>query len=324
MRKWFIGIDLGGTFIKFAAIDDQRNVTSTLELPTPQAGNPDAVIGQMLAGARQLIDTESIDFDQVEAVGIGAPGPLEISAGITHAMPNIPGMERVPLGDLISSQLKKKVFLENDANAAAFGEYLLGAGRGTDSMVLLTLGTGIGGGIILDGKVFHGSHEMGAELGHMIVDPQGRRCPCGQRGCLEQYCSASNLSAAAQKIISSGDVESSLKQILASKGSLDARDVNAAAKAGDAVAAEIWDQAAMYLAIGCVNICRIIDPDRIVLAGGMASAGEDILGPVNAHFTSLRWRLTDQKTPIMLAALGSNAGVIGAAGVAWAAVGGGR
>lgn len=318
MGKWFIGIDLGGTFIKFAAIDDERNVTSTFQLPTPQDGSSDTVIGQMLTGTRQLIDEKSISYDQIEAVGIGVPGPLEISAGITHAMPNIPGMERVPLRDLISSQLKKPVFLENDANAAAFGEYLLGAGRDTSSMVLLTLGTGIGGGIVLDDKVFHGSHEMGAELGHMIVDSGGRQCPCGQRGCLEQYCSATNLSKAAQQIISSSDVESSLKRVLAVKGSIDARDVNAAAKAGDAVAAEIWDQAARYLAIGCVNICRIIDPDRIILAGGMARAGEDLLGPVCSHFTSLRWHLTDQKTRIMLAELGSDAGVIGAAGVAWA------
>ncbi len=318
MGKWFIGIDLGGTFIKFAAIDDERNVTSTFQLPTPQDGSSDAVIGQMLTGVRQLIDEESFSYDQIEAVGIGVPGPLDISAGITHAMPNIPGMERVPLREKISSQLKKPVFLENDANAAAFGEYMLGAGRGTSSMVLLTLGTGIGGGIVLDGKVLHGSHEMGAELGHMIVDSQGRQCPCGQRGCLEQYCSATNLSKAAQQTISSSDVESSLKQVLAEKGSIDARDVNAAAKAGDAVAAEIWDQAARFLAIGCVNICRIIDPDRIILAGGMARAGEDLLGPVCSHFTSLHWHLTDQKTRIMLAELGSDAGVIGAAGVAWA------
>ncbi len=318
MGKWFIGIDLGGSFIKFAAIDDQRNVTPTLELPTPQDGFSDSVIAQMLTGARQLIDEESISYDLIEAVGIGAPGPLDISAGITHAMPNIPGMERVPLSQKISSQLKKPVFLENDANAAAFGEYMLGAGRGTDSMVLLTLGTGIGGGIVLGGKVFHGSHEMAGELGHMIVAPQGRQCPCGQRGCLEQYCSATNLAKTAQEAISSSDVQSSLEQVLAANGSIDAKDVNAAAKAGDAVAAEIWDQAARFLAIGCVNICRIIDPDRIILAGGMARAGQDILGPVNAHFASLHWRLTEQKTTVMLAELGSDAGVIGAAGVAWA------
>ena len=255
----------------------------------------------------------------VLGVGIGAPGPLGISAGVVRDMPNLPGFRNVPLRDRVAAGLGLRAVLENDANAAALGEYLCGVGRSGGDMVLLTLGTGVGSGIIINGKILHGVHEMGAELGHVIVEPGGESCGCGQRGCLERYASATYLAQYAARQVRQGR-KSSLEGILKAKDALNARDVNEARKAGDALAAEVWDRAAYYLAIACVDICRAFDPERIVLAGGMTQAGEDLLRPVQEHFRRLHWSITEPMTRIVISELGNDAGVIGAAGVAWQAL----
>lgn len=320
MGKWCIGIDLGGTFIKFVLVDREGSSDDVFELPTPDSG-ADAVALQMAAGARQAMESRGLSLKDVTGVGIGSPGPLNISEGIVRAMPNIPGMNNVPLRDMVGDRLRLPVVLENDANAAAYGEYLCGAGRGTHDMVLLTLGTGVGSGIILGGKILHGSHEMGAELGHLILVPGGEECGCGQRGCLERYCSARYMAERATRRIERDAPDTSLREILDKKGEIDARDINEARRAGDAFAAEVWDEMARYLAQGCVDICRIFDPDKIILAGGMTRAGDDLLDPVREHFAELHWSMTETMTELVIASLGADAGAIGAAGVAWQALG---
>jgi glucokinase len=208
--------------------------------------------------------------------------------------------------------------LENDANAAAYGEFLCGAGKGSKDMVLLTLGTGVGSGIIVGGRLLYGSHEIGGELGHIILVPGGELCGCGQRGCLERYCSATFMALLATRMIRDGR-DSSLKSLLESKGMIDTRDIKAAGKAGDPLAEEVWDRGTYYLALGCVNICRIFDPERIVFSGGLTKAGEDLMVPLTKHFAQLHWTLTPIRTELRIAELGNDAGVIGAAGVAWRA-----
>ena len=317
MAAFCIGIDLGGTFIKFVAMDADNKAGELLQLPTPPEGGGEAVASQMAAGAEQLMASEGISRGDCTGVGIGAPGPLSIARGIVIAMPNIPGMTNIPLRDMIADGLSLPTTLENDANAAAYGEFLCGAGRGAAHMVLLTLGTGVGGGIIIDGKILHGSHEIGAELGHMIVQPGGRQCGCGQRGCLERYCSATYLAAYAMRLIRDEGRQSSLKAKIDQTGSIDSKDIEEAAVAGDPLAREVWDSGAYYLAVGLVNICRVFDPDRIILTGGLTKAGENLMRPVREHFSRLHWSLTEPKTEVRLAALGNDAGAIGAAGVAW-------
>ena len=317
MAKWCIGIDLGGTFIKFGLLDDRMRPVGVFQLPTPIDRSSDGVVDQMVAGAKRLISEQNIDSDDIVGVGIGSPGPLDLANGVVLAMPNIPGMDNAPLRDRVSEGLALPAVLENDANAAAYGEYLCGAGKGACDIVMLTLGTGVGGGIVIDGKVLHGSHGIGAELGHMIVQPGGERCGCGQEGCLERYCSATYLAEYAVRLVRDHGRDSALAGILNEKGSIDARDINEAHKAGDVLATELWDREAHYLALGCVSLCRIFDPDRIVLAGGLAKAGDDLLEPVREHFSRLDWKLTEPQTEIVIASLGNDAGVIGAAGVAW-------
>ena len=320
-KKYCIGIDLGGTFIKVGLLDANRRLVGTLQLPTPSAGGGRAVVDQIVTGARQIMDSENISPDSVSGVGIGAPGPLDHTGGIVIAMPNVPGMDGLRLRDLVSQGLSLPAVLENDANAAAFGEYICGAGSGAGDMVLLTLGTGVGSGIILDGKVLHGSHGIGGEIGHMIIEPGGEQCGCGQHGCLERYCSATYIARLARRLIEQEGRESSLRPLLERKGVIDAKDIQEACKSGDELAEYVWDNCAYYLSLGCVNICRVLDPDEIVLGGGMAKAGEDLMKPLMKHFRRLHWSLTEPKTKIVFATLGNDAGVIGAAGVAWQAFG---
>jgi len=321
MSEFCIGIDLGGTYIKFALMDADHRVTETVQSPTPAEG-ADAVVEQMVAGAKQLMAENDLAREEVRGVGIGSPGPLDLDNGIVIGMPNIRGMSNLPLRDRVSAGLGGvPAILENDANAAAYGEHLCGAGAGRGDMVMLTLGTGVGSGIILDGKVLHGTHGIGAEFGHMIVEPAGEKCGCGQRGCLERYCSATYIAELARRLIEQEGRDSSLKELLAANGGINAKDINEARAAGDELAAYVWDNGAYYIALACVNICRIFDPDEIVLAGGMVNAGDDLMKPLTEHFRRLHWTLHPPRTKIAIATLGSDAGVIGAAGVAWQAFG---
>jgi glucokinase len=321
MSKWCVGIDLGGTYIKFVLVDEGQNPSESIQLPTPLDRGHVGVVEQMVAGARQLMEAHGLSDEDVAGVGIGSPGPINITEGLVMATPNLPGLNNCPLRDLVSEALGFPAVLENDANAAAYGEYIAGAGKGTGDMVMLTLGTGVGGGVVIDGKILHGSHDAGAELGHIILVPGGELCGCGQRGCLEQYASATFLAKRTTRRIEEEGVGSSLKTVLDEKSEIDARDINEARKAGDKLAAEMWDEAIRYLAQGCVDLCRIFDPDRIVLSGGMTKAGDDLMEPLQKHFRELDWKLMPTPTEIAIASLGNDAGSIGAAGVAWQAFG---
>ncbi len=317
MAKVCIGIDLGGTFIKFALLDEEMSMRGSAQVPTPADAGPDSVIETMVSGAAELLDREGISAGNVVGVGIGSPGPLDLDAGVVIGMPNISGFVNIPLRDRIGDGLGIPAVLENDASVAALGEYLCGSGKGMDVMVMLTLGTGIGGGMVIAGRLARGAHGIGAEAGHMIVEPDGEPCPCGQRGCLERYASASALARYARRLIEQDRRKSSLADLLGRKGDLDAVDVNEARRAGDALAAEVWDRSIRYLAVGCVSIARLLDPDLIVLGGGLAKAGDDLLGPLRRHFSRLNWTIDEQKTALALASLGNDAGVVGAAGAAW-------
>ena len=317
MSEVCIGIDLGGTFIKFALLDEALALKGAHQSPTPVSAGADGVIEAMVAGARELLQRENVAAGSAVGVGIGSPGPLDAEAGVVIGMPNIPGFENVPLRDRLAEGLSLPAVLENDANAAALGEFLLGSGRGTSVMAMLTLGTGLGSGIVIDGKLLHGAHGIGAELGHIIVEPGGEQCGCGQRGCLERYASATYLARYARRLIEQNRRESSLAEVLRQTSRLDARDVEHACRDGDPLAREVWDRAVKYLAVGCVNLCRILDPDVIVLGGGLAKAGDRLLEPLSDHFRRLHWEISPPKTRLTLAELGNDAGVIGAAGAAW-------
>lgn len=318
MAKTCIGIDLGGTYVKFGLVDETRHaVGEVFSLPTPPNPKPDDIVAVTARGVEKIIADHSLVRDDVLGVGIGAPGPLSVKRGILLQLPNMQTMRNFPLPGRVSQAVGLPATLENDANAAAFAEYLCGAGKGTEDMVMFTLGTGVGGGIIIGGKVLHGANEMGGELGHVIVQPGGRQCPCGQKGCLEQYGSAMNLAKYAAQRLENEKPVSRLTDVLEQTGEIDAKDIHAASRNGDAFAAEVWDEMTYYLAVGCVNICRLFDPNRIVFAGGMTQAGDDLLEPLRRHFREQNWTMLETQTTLAIATLGADAGAIGAANVAW-------
>lgn len=317
MSEYCVGIDLGGTYIKFGTMDRDQRVGPISQHATPRQGGAEAVFDVMADGVEAMLADAGVPKDAVVGVGIGSPGPLSISEGRIVSLPNLPGLDNAPIRDAVGQRVGKPAVLENDANAAAYGEYICGAGQGSRDMILLTLGTGLGGGIIQDGKILHGAHEIGAEIGHMIVEPGGELCGCGQKGCLERYCSATFIGQYADRLVREMGRPSSLKTALDERGKITAKDVVEARRQGDELAEEVWQRGMYFLALGCVNICRIFDPDEIVIAGGLTKAGRDLLEPLSKHFRQLHWSLTEPKTRIVVAKLGPDAGAIGAAGVAW-------
>ena len=317
MAGLYLGIDLGGTLIKFALLDDALIPKGHLELPTPVQKGPDEVIDMMIYGARKLLHQQGVSSSDLSGIGVASPGPIDFETGTVIAMPNIPGFNDIPLRARLADALGVETILENDANAAAMGEAFCGAGKNADILIMLTLGTGVGSGIIIDGKVLRGCHSAGAEIGHMIVEPNGEPCPCGQRGCLERYSSAAAVAQYARRLIENDGRQSTLSKILKKHGDIDASQVNDAQIAGDELAKEVWDRAMYFLAIGCINLARLFDPEVIILGGGMAKSGESLINPLRRYFNELHWTLTEPKTSLELSTLGSKAGVIGAAVIAW-------
>ncbi len=303
-----IGIDLGGTNIKGGICDVHGRVHGRLSIETQAAGGVEHVLARMAKLVRDLVHESGVRPADVTGVGVGAPGPMSHARGVIYGAPNLPGWVNIPLRDRFAKLVNFPVVLENDANAAAFGEFVVGAGRGFKSLVMLTLGTGIGGGVVLNGQLWRGDFDNAGELGHMVVVPGGRACPCGQRGCFERYGSANAVAERLAEATAAGE-----SSTLAGRAPIDARDVLAAADAGDALAARIWDETCYYLAVGIVNIQHVLNPALVVLAGGLINAGPRLLDPVQTHFRKLSWTIAPDEPKISLAKLGDDAGLIGAA-----------
>lgn len=307
-----IAIDLGGTRIKAGIVDRDARVVARHTIPTEAERGPDHVMQRIIAEARDLADEARRRSLNPMGVAVGAPGALSQSRGVILAPPNLPGWNNVPVAALVRERCGLPTILENDANAAALGEFWTGAGRGVDNLVLLTLGTGIGGGVVLGGRILRGFFETAGEVGHTIVIPDGRPCGCGQKGCLEAYASANSIVRIVSEQISAGTATVCAETLTAENG-LTAEHVAEAAQAGDSVAMQAWDQACRLLAVSCVNVQHVLNPQVIVLGGGMSAAGAQLLEPVRRHFSELTWPKINDRPDIRLAALADDAGVIGAA-----------
>jgi len=316
MDKYYLGIDLGGTNLKVGCFDSELNQIAKTLNPTHADMGPEAVIDTIEETTKKLLSENNLTLDDIISVGIGSPGPADISEGIVISAPNLPEFQNVPLRRLVSERLGKDVVFENDANAACWGEYVVGAGRGVKDMIFFTLGTGIGGGIISNGELVHGFGDNAAELGHMIIYPHGGRfCGCGQRGCVEAYASASSTARRATEAIQAG-TPSSLKKVYKEKGHISCKNVFDHAAQGDKFANEIIKGTAEALGILCVNIIHITGPQRVVFAGGMIAAGEPLLKSIKKYFNYHIWPLKQEKLEICFATLGEDAGIIGTAALA--------
>lgn len=311
--EWAIGVDLGGTNLRAALVNRQGNVLSRKRGSTEAQTGPEAVIQKIGALAKGLLREQNLAIPNLRGVGVGAPGPLDPKKGEIYYAPNLSGWSHVPLKKLLETELGGYVQVENDANAAALAEYRFGAGRGTRSMVCLTLGTGVGGGIILRGKVWRGATYAAGEIGHMTIERDGPLCGCGNRGCLEALASASGLISRVKSLIGKGEASPRLYGLAEQGADITPRLLYEEALQGDAFCKEMLAETGTYLGIGLTNIIHILNPEAIVLAGGLIGAGPFLLEAALAEVQRRAFPWAAQATRILVGELGDDAGVLGAA-----------
>jgi glucokinase len=324
MPHHYIGIDLGGTNVKAGVTDDIGRVRGHVSISTGSGGqdlSADRVIGRMVDAARQAVGKAGLKMSDIAAAGVLSPGQGSLSKGIVFRAANLPLWKNVHIRAKVSKGLGVPAILENDGNAAAYGEWWAGVGKGRhfSNLFMMTLGTGVGGGLVYEGKVVRGAFEFATEVGHTVMIPGGEPCGCGQRGCLEVYCSASRTGRrATEQLAASPKIrrQSSLGKIFKEAGKITAADVAAHAEQGDAFAGAVWDETCYLLAIACINISRMVDPEIIVLGGGMAGSGKFLVDSIEKHRKANWWKMTPITAKIVVARLLNDAGVIGAAGVA--------
>ncbi len=316
MAEYLIGVDLGGTNLRCALVSDEPRLIKRYEEATNCQEGPQAVIARMAKGIRHVCAEAKVPLAKVKAVGVGAPGPLDGREGIIILAPNMPGWENIPISKWLSEQLDgTPVFLENDANAAGWGEYWAGAGRGCSSMVLMTLGTGVGGAIILDGKMLHGPDWTAAEIGHVVIQDGGRPAATGNCGALEAYASATATVARFKEALACGWPSS-----LSSKGEITCQDIFAEALAGDVLSKQIVCETGRYLGVMAANMANLLNPERCIFSGGMIKAGAILFDAIKQECLKRAFPVPARRMQILPAELGGDAGLIGAAGCALVAL----
>lgn len=318
MGEWIAGVDIGGTTLSVGMVPAAGGRPRALQVAaTPCGGGGEEVVDTVCAMVRAAADELALGEGAgtaVAGVGVGAPGSLDRARGVVLESHNL-GWFGLPLGDRIAAATGLAAVVENDANCAAYGEWWQGAGRGFRSVVGITLGTGIGGGIVVDGRLFLGATGTAGEIGHMTVEFGGRRCTCGNRGCLEAYASGPGIARSAVEGLAGGTA-SSLPELV--EGELDritAATVHEAAVAGDAYAAGVLARAARMLAAGITGAVNLLSPDAVVVMGGVTAAGDLFFGPLAAELGRPRFRSAVDACTVVAGALPGTAGVVGAAGV---------
>lgn len=315
-REVLIGIDLGGTKISTALVDADGRIISRDYRDTEAARGLDDVVARMIDAASKVMDAGGMTVEQISAVGVVAPGPIDVRLGIVTAPPNLPGWKDVPLKQIIEDQLGLPTTLENDAGAAGVAEHRFGAGKGTQHMIYVTASTGIGGGFILNGELYRGSTGAAGEIGHMTILPEGPYCGCGNRGCLEALASGTAIAREARELVVRG-----VPTLISDLAQDDSRRVSAklvaeAAAQGDTEAQEILDRAMTYLGVGMANLVNLFNPELIVIGGGLTKMGERLFGPVRHTIDRRAFRAAAQAAKVVPAQLGDDVGVLGAATVA--------
>jgi glucokinase len=314
---FFLGIDLGGTNIKSGVVDNLGRPLSKVSVSTEADHGPEVGLHNLATAGKEAVAASGLDWGQITSVGLGSPGTMDLHLGLLLEPPNLPGWENFAIRERLADRLKKPVAFQNDGNAAAYAEYWAGAGRNTHSLVMFTLGTGIGAGIVIDGKIIEGRHSHGAECGHIIIEMEnGRQCSCGAYGHLEGYASATALVKRALEAIAADSSPSESLLSSVKPEALTSRAISEAAAAGDALARRLLRETAHYLAVGAVSLMHTIDPDLVLFGGGMIAAGPAFLEDIRADVRSMAFPIPAARTRIEYAELGSDAGFIGAAGCA--------
>lgn len=311
--KYYVGIDLGGTNIVAGVVDEQYNILAKASTKT-NCPRPDREIARDMAKmAIQAVENAKLTMDQIEWIGIGTPGIANSRDGIIEYSNNL-GFVNTPMVKYIQEDIDKLVFVENDANAAAYGEFVAGAAKGANNAVCITLGTGVGGGIIIDGKIYAGSNFAGAEIGHTVISVDGPQCTCGRKGCFEVFSSATGLIRMTKESMAKNPDSSMHKLVAERSGKVSARIAFDAMRMGDAAAKAVVDDYIKYLAAGITNTINTFQPDILCIGGGVCNEGDALLLPVKELVAKeVYTRNSKQNAQIVIAKLGNDAGIIGAA-----------
>lgn len=310
-----LGLDIGGTKLAAGVVAGDGRVLSLRVAPSRAHEGPGGMIPRHLELGRDAVADAGIAWSDVRAVGIACGGPLDPIAGVIQSPLSLPGWDDIPLVAIVGEALDRPAVVDNDATAGALAEWWYGAGRGgrVRHLVYLTISTGVGGGLVLDGRVYRGVAWNAGELGHLTVDFRGRRCACGRRGCLEAYASGTNIAARAVEAIAAGDEPSSLRNLTA----VTARDVAEAALDRDPLASRIWDETTEMLGSAVANILNVFNPELVVLGGGVTRAGDQLLGPVRRLGLAQAMPPAARAGDVVLSSLGERLGVVSAAAIAF-------
>jgi glucokinase len=323
--RYFVGLDVGGTTMKSAVVSDAgRPLTEPAVLETRPEFGQEQGLETMCAAIKEAVAAARLKMKDIAAIGVATPGLMDIKGGLILDPPNLKPWKNVPVRDYIKKVFGKPTAFQNDANAAAYGEFWVGAAQEAQSMVLFTLGTGVGGGIILHDVVVEGQHSHGGELGHLRIIPpgEGRLCGCGARGCLEAYASATNVVKRAREAMAASRLPTTMRDYYtANDDEFTAEIVFRHAAAGDELAARVVDDTAYYLALGACAVIAVVDPEMIVFGGGMAESGEPFRSKIEEYVKRFGLPFPSKSVKIALAKLGGDAGFIGAAGCARMLVG---
>ena len=310
----YVGVDIGGTNLKAGLVDENGVLLATQKMKVASIADDDGLAWTVASLVQELAHTVNISVSDVASVGVGVPGTVEIRSGSINYTCNLP-LRNVPLRKLFHRYLSIPLYIENDANCAALAEFLVGAGRDSKRFVTITLGTGVGAGIVHNGKIYHGANGMAGEVGHLVIQRGGLPCPCGRHGCWEQYASATALKRMTAAALAAHP-DSILAQVVAENdGRVSGQSAFIAARRGDPVGQQVCDEYVDYLACGVVNVVNIFQPDTLAIGGGVSNeAEEQLLLPVQQRVARESIPCgRDRRTRIVKAELGNRAGIIGAA-----------
>ncbi len=310
--KYYVGIDLGGTNIVAGVVDEKYNIIAKASTKTNCPRPEKEIADDMAKMALEAVKNAKLTIDDIEWIGVGTPGIANSETGIIEYSNNL-GFKNTPMVKYIQETINKPVYIENDANAAAYGEYVAGAAKGAKNAVCITLGTGVGGGIIIDGKIYSGSNFAGAEIGHTVVQVDGAQCSCGRKGCFEAYSSATGLIRMSKEAMEEHP-DSLMNKEAEEKGKVTARTSFDCMRAGDKYAKAVVDKYIKYLAAGITNTINIFQPDILCIGGGVCNEGDPLLLPMKELVKQeVYTRNSAKNTEIVIAKLGNDAGIIGAA-----------
>ena len=311
-EKPVVAVDIGGTKMLIAVINPGGQSVVRQTLPTQAAEGPEAVVSRLIEGIDGLLEQNDLRPSQLSGISLATAGIIDVRNGIVTDSPNLPGWKNIPLRNIITQKYRLPAYLLNDADAAALGEHRFGAGRGHDNIIMLTLGTGIGGGIIIDGKLFIGSKGSAAEIGHMVVLENGPECACGNHGCLESLSSGTAIAVEAKSRLRQGQ-PSLLSEVVSGRvENVTAETVHLAARNGDELANEVIARSAYYLGVGVTNLVNLFNPEVVIFGGSMAEMGDLLLGPVSQIVAERAFPLLAASTRFVTAGLGNDAGIYGA------------